>query len=50
VIVADRYTEQTCTTGIISSATVTQIEQVTEYLRNSATLKPFPIEVLNDGD
>jgi hypothetical protein len=47
VIVTDSYTDTTCTTGIISSATVTQIDQITDFLNNSTELKPFPITVLN---
>jgi hypothetical protein len=49
VIVTDDYTAKTCTTGIISSATVTQITQVTNFLKNSSELKPFDIKVLNSG-
>ncbi len=49
VIVTDAYTPTTCTTGIISSATVTQITQVTDFLKNSSELKPFDIKVLNSG-
>jgi hypothetical protein len=33
--------------GIISSATVTQITQATDFLKNSAELKPFDIKALN---
>ncbi len=33
VIVTDAYTPKTCTTGIISSATVTQITQATDFLK-----------------
>ncbi len=47
VIVTDSYTDKTCTTGIISSATVAQITQVTDFLKKSSTLKPSRIEVLN---
>jgi hypothetical protein len=48
VIVTDKYAPDTCTTGIISSATVKQITQVTEYLKNrSKKLRPFKIQVLN---
>lgn len=47
VIVTDTYTEATCTTGIISSATVTQIDQVTDFLKGKSKLPPFPIKVLN---
>lgn len=49
VIVTDSYTDKTCTTGIISSATVAQITQVTDFLRKSSKLKPFNIKVLNSG-
>lgn len=48
VIVTSNYTPATCTTGVISSATVSQITQVTNYIKDkSTTLKPFPIQVLN---
>lgn len=48
VIVTGNYTATTCTTGLISSATVQQITQVTDYLKNKAkALTPFNIQVLN---
>lgn len=47
VIVTDTYTDNTCTTGIISSATVAQITQITDFLKGSSELKPFEIKVLN---
>jgi hypothetical protein len=48
VIVTSKYTPATCSTGVISSATVQQIEQVTDYLKNKTkVLPPFPIQVLN---
>jgi hypothetical protein len=47
VIVTNKYAASTCTTGIISSATVTQIDQVTDFLKKSSQLKPFGITVLN---
>ena len=47
VIVTSNYTPATCTTGVISSATVTQIDQATESLKNAKVLEPFPIQVLN---
>jgi hypothetical protein len=50
VIVTDSYTDRTCTTGIISSATVAQITQVTDFLRKSSKLKPFNIKLLNSGE
>lgn len=47
VIVTSNYTPQTCTTGVISSATVPQIDQATESLKKAKVLPPFPIQVLN---
>jgi hypothetical protein len=47
VIVTDTYTDTTCTTGIISSATVTQITDVTNFIKASKALKPYDIKVLN---
>jgi hypothetical protein len=47
VIVTETYTEATCTTGVISSATVTQIDEITDFLKTSSELKPFAIKVLN---
>jgi hypothetical protein len=48
VIVTTNYTPSTCTAGIISSATIQQITQVTDYLKSkSKTLLPFEIQVLN---
>ena len=42
-----KYTPATCSTGVISSATVQQIEQVTNYLKKTKSLPPFPVQVLN---
>jgi hypothetical protein len=48
VIVTSKYTAATCTTGVISSATVPQITQVTNYLRDKTkALTPFKIQVLD---
>jgi hypothetical protein len=47
VIVTSKYTPETCTTGIISSATVPQIDQATQSLKDAKVLEPFRIEVLN---
>jgi hypothetical protein len=48
VIVTNAYTPATCATGIISSATVEQITEVTDYLKSKTKLlQPFPIHVLN---
>jgi hypothetical protein len=47
VIVTDKYTPDTCTSGVISSATVKAITQVTDFLENKTKkLPPFKIEVL----
>jgi hypothetical protein len=46
VIVTTKDTPATCRTGIISSATVHQITQITDYLNKAKVLPPFPIEVL----
>lgn len=48
VIVTDTYDEATCRSDLYSSATVTQLEQVTEFLRSRSQLPPFPIRVLNE--
>ncbi|WED42355.1 hypothetical protein [Legionella cardiaca] len=47
IIVADNYENTTCTTGIISSATVAQSKQITHFLKTQKNLQPFPIKVLN---
>jgi hypothetical protein len=47
VIVTSAYTAATCTSGVISSATVQQIGQVTDYLKKTGPLSPFPIQILN---
>ena len=47
VIVTSNYTSATCTTGLISSATVPQIDQATASLKKAKVLMPFPIQVLN---
>jgi hypothetical protein len=49
VIVTTKYSPDTCTTGVISSATVSQITQVTDYLETKAKgkLTAFKIQVLN---
>lgn len=48
VIVGDRYTPQTCTTGIISSATVVNNKGITKFLKSTGKLEPFTIKVLNE--
>jgi hypothetical protein len=47
VIVTSNYTPATCTTGVISSATIAQIDQATASLKKAKVLMPFPIQVLN---
>jgi hypothetical protein len=47
VVVTTNYTPATCTTGVISSATVPQIDQATASLKKAMVLPPFPIKVLN---
>jgi hypothetical protein len=46
VIVGDTN-PATCTTGIISSATVTGIDEITDFLKGTSELKPYPIKVLH---
>jgi hypothetical protein len=48
VIVGDAYTPRTCTTGIISSATVTGNKGITEFLKSTGKLEPFAVKVLNE--
>jgi hypothetical protein len=48
VIVTSEYTPATCTSGVISSATIPQINQATESLKNAKVLPPsFSMQVLN---
>jgi len=47
VIVTSSYGPATCTTGLISSATVQQIDQATQSFVTSKLFTPFPIQVLN---
>jgi len=47
--VTSTYSPATCTTGVISSATVRQITQVTDFLKKTKLLAPFPIRVLNQS-
>jgi hypothetical protein len=47
VIVTDRYTKDTCSTGIISSATVGDVLEATEFLKKNAQLAPRDFKVLN---
>lgn len=47
VVVTDTYDDATCTTNLWSSASVTDVDQVTDYLKTNDDLKPFEIKVLN---
>ncbi|MEO7324421.1 MAG: hypothetical protein ABIW82_06305 [Dokdonella sp.] len=47
VITTDKYTAETCTSGIISSATVDSVLDVTQFLETSKELPPFDFKVLN---
>jgi hypothetical protein len=47
VVVTGEYTPATCSSGLISSATVRQTEQITEVLKKSKVLPSFPLQVLN---
>jgi hypothetical protein len=48
VVVGDSYTPQTCTTGIVSSATVKGNQEINAFLKSSGKLDPFPVKVLNE--
>ncbi|MFW2571323.1 hypothetical protein [Legionella sp. 29fVS95] len=48
VIVANNYSKSACTEGLYSSATITQVNQVTDFLKGQNELKPFPIKVFKD--
>ncbi|MEO5560832.1 MAG: hypothetical protein ABIO49_13005 [Dokdonella sp.] len=47
VITTNKYTAETCTSGIISSATVDSVLDVTQFLETSNELQPFDFKVLN---
>lgn len=48
VIVTNKNTPSTCTTGIISSATIDGITDITNFLKTQDQPKPFPIKVLKE--
>ncbi len=48
VMVTDSYTEQTCTTGLYSSARVRDMLDVTDFLKTNEHLKPFDLKVVNE--
>jgi hypothetical protein len=46
VVVTSTYSSATCTTGVVSSATVQDVETVTQFLGAQKRLPPFPIQWL----
>ncbi len=46
IIVTDTYNKSICNSGIISSATVKQSKQITDFLKSQKKLQPFPIKVI----
>ncbi len=48
VIVTDTYSEQTCTTGLYSSARVKDMLGLTESLKSEEHLKPFDLKLVNE--
>jgi hypothetical protein len=47
VIVTNKYTKSTCTTGIISSATVADSERISSFIQAQRLIPPFTSKVLN---
>lgn len=47
VIITDTYSAATCTTGLYSSATVKQLDDITDFLKDRPQLKTFAIKVVN---
>jgi len=47
VIVTETYDASTCTTGLWSSATVSDANTITDFLKTNDNLKPSDIKVLN---
>ncbi|MGA9018532.1 MAG: hypothetical protein WB438_06335 [Candidatus Cybelea sp.] len=47
VIVTNKYSKSTCTTGIISSATVAESERISNFIQEQRLIPPFTIKVLN---
>jgi hypothetical protein len=48
VVVTDSYSDSTCTTGVVSSATACDSQLLTTFLAGTP-LKPFPIKVVNNA-
>jgi hypothetical protein len=47
IVVSDTHHKNSCTSGIYSSATVNDVNQITNFLKEHAELPTFPIKVLN---
>ncbi len=47
VVVTNAFTPKTCTTDLWSSATVSGLEEVTNFLKGQSELTPFPLNVVN---
>ena len=47
LVVTNSYDDATCTTNLWSSATIADVDQVTDFLKANDDLKPFQIKVLN---
>jgi hypothetical protein len=47
IIVADSYSQSVCTTDIVSSATVTDANKVTDFLKTQKELQPYPVKVIS---
>jgi hypothetical protein len=45
IIVTDKYRKSICKSGLYSSATVVQSNQITKFLKQQNKLQPFPIKV-----
>lgn len=47
IVVTDKYTKSTCTTGIISSATLQGIKQIDDFIQSKHLLPAFTVKVFN---
>lgn len=47
LIATDKYTKNTCTTGLYSSATVKGSREIADFLKAHKELPPIPVTVLN---
>lgn len=46
IIVTDHYDKTICTTDLYSSATISQVTEMDEFLKTQNNLKPYPIKVI----